>query len=149
MRIRFAPTRFVYPDLSVVRGRPDSEYKELTLLNPLLIVEVTSSSWADYDRGSKREYYGDIAAIQAYLVIDHHRVLVELYTRTGSGWDLRYFSDLEDAVSLEALGCSLPLANVYCTAALVLQKKPQPPQMKTTNAEWAIRRTAPSCSGSC
>ena len=35
------------------------------------------------DRVIKRDYYETVQSIQAYLVIDQHRVLVELYERRG------------------------------------------------------------------
>jgi Uma2 family endonuclease len=113
MRVRVAPTRFVYPDLSVVCGEPQTEYNALTLLNPTLVVEVTSPSSIEYDRAMKREYYEAIESLEVYLVIDQHRVFVELFTRTELGWHLQYFSNLDDVAPLEALGCSLPMAEVY------------------------------------
>ena len=99
--------------MSVVCGEPETEYKTLTLLNPTLVVEVTSPSSIDYDRGTKRELYGDVPSIAAYLVIDQHRALVELYTRMETGWQLQCFADLDDVVPLEALDCDLPLREIY------------------------------------
>ena len=113
MRVRVGPARFVYPDLSVVCGEPETEYNTLTLLNPTLVVEVTSPSSIDYDRGTKRKLYGDVPSIAAYLVIDQHRALVELYTRIETGWQLQCFADLDDVVPLEALDCDLPLREIY------------------------------------
>ena len=83
------------------------------LLNPTVIAEVTSPSSADYDRGSKREFYADVPSLQAYLVIDQHRALVELFTRSETGWHIQSFSNLDEAVPLDALGCSLPLGEIY------------------------------------
>ena len=113
MRVRVGTSRYVYPDLSVMCGEAVTENNSTTLLNPILVAEVTSPSSIDYDRVIKRDYYGAVDSIQAYLVIDQHRVLAELYTRTETGWHLQQFSDLEAAVSLEMLGCELPLAEVY------------------------------------
>ncbi len=113
MRVRVGPSRFVYPDVSVICGEPETEYKTLTLLNPTLVVEVTSPSSIDYDRGTKRELHGDVPSIAAYLVIDQHRALVELYTRMETGWQLQCFADLDDVVPLEALDCDLPLREIY------------------------------------
>ena len=113
MRVRVGPSRFVYPDVSVFCGEPETEYNTLTLLNPTLVVEVTSPSSIDYDRGTKRELYGDVPSIAAYLVIDQHRALVELYTRIETGWQLQRFADLDDVVPLEALDCDLPLVDIY------------------------------------
>ena len=113
MRIRVSPSRYVYPDLSVVCGEAATDDQSMTLLNPILIAEVTSPSSIDYDRVIKRDYYEMVRSIQAYLVIDQHRVLVELYMRREGGWFLQRFSDLDAAVPLAPLDCDLPLADIY------------------------------------
>ena len=113
MRIRVSPSRYVYPDLSVVCGEAATDDQSMTLLNPILIAEVTSPSSIDFDRVVKRDYYEMVHSIQAYLVIDQHRVLVELYTRREGGWFLQRFSDLGAAVPLAPLDCDLPLADIY------------------------------------
>ena len=113
MLVKAGETRLVAPDVSVVCGEPETEADTRILLNPILVVEVTSPSSIDYDRVSKREYYGDAPSIQAYLVVDQHRVLVELYTRAEEGWHIQCFSDLDDEVPIAALNCSLPLRDIY------------------------------------
>ena len=113
MRVRVGRARFVYPDISVVCGEPKLEYKSLTLLNPIAIIEVTSPSSVDYDRGSKREYYSELPSLQAYVVVDQHRALVELYTRSATGWYLQTFGKLDDVVPLASIECNLPLSEVY------------------------------------
>lgn len=111
--IKAGETRFLIPDVCVVCGEPETEGDTRLLLNPFLIVEVTSPSSIDYDRGSKREFYSEVAALKAYLVVDQHRVLAELYTRSETGWHLQRFDGLEDSVPLEALECRLPLRDIY------------------------------------
>lgn len=113
MLVKAGETRLVAPDVSVVRGEPETESETRVLLNPILVVEVTSPSSIEHDRISKREYYGDVPSIEAYLIVDQHRVLVELYTRSETGWHIQCFSDLGDEVPLAALDCSLPLRDIY------------------------------------
>ena len=113
MLVKAGETRLVAPDVSVVRGKPETESETRVLLNPVLVVEVTSPSSIDYDRVSKREYYSDVASIEVYLIVDQHRVFVELYTRSETGWHIQRFSDLGDEVPLAALDCSLPLRDIY------------------------------------
>ncbi|MDE2820678.1 MAG: Uma2 family endonuclease [Chloroflexota bacterium] len=113
MSVRVGESRYVYPDLSVVRGQPQLEYNDTTLLNPVLAVEVTSPASFDYDRVKKRSFYSAIASLQAYLVIDQHRVHVELYTRREDGWLWQTFDSMEDIARLQDLGCELALAAIY------------------------------------
>ena len=113
MLVRSGERRLVAPDVSVVRGEPETEADTRILLNPILVVEVTSPSSIDYDRVSKREYYSEVASIEAYLIVDQHRARVELYTRSESGWHIQCFSDLGDEVPLAALDCGLPLREIY------------------------------------
>ena len=114
MRVRVDPTKYLYPDISVVCGEPAFEYdNEVTLLNPIVVVEVTSPSSKTHDHVTKVEYYGSVPSIEGYLILDQERVFAEWYTRTESGWHLQQFNDVDSEISLEPLGCSLQLAQVY------------------------------------
>ena len=74
MRIKFSPTRYVYPDLSVVRGENVyDDASRLNLLNPVFVVEVTSPSSAKRDRMDKLDNYFDVPSIEAYLIVDQDR----------------------------------------------------------------------------
>ncbi len=114
MRVKAAETRYVYPDLSAVCG--EEEYardNEMELVNPVLVIEVTSPSTIDIDRGEKMDLYFEIPSIQAYLIIDQHRVCAELSIRSESGWRTTLFETLDDVLPLDVLDCKLPLAQVY------------------------------------
>ena len=113
MRVKVSATRYVYPDLSAVRGAPLLEDNNSTLLNPILMVEVTSPASRSYDRDSKREFYSSIPTVQAYLIVDQHRISVDLHTRMDERWLWQTFDDLQDVVYLEALGCALPMTEIY------------------------------------
>ena len=113
MSVRVGEGRYVYPDLSVVRGQPQLEDSDTTLLNPILAVEVTSPASFDYDRLEKRAFYSAIASLQAYLVIDQHRAHVELYRRREDGWLWQTFESMDDILRLQELGCDLALTAIY------------------------------------
>ncbi len=113
MRVKVAADRYVYPDLSVVCGEEQFEDKsETSLLNPILVVETSPSS-IERDRFAKRDFYREVPSIQAYLVIDQHRVCAELYSRADVAWLLQVFTDPEDVIPLAMLNCELPLADIY------------------------------------
>ncbi len=114
MRVRVSPTRYVYPDFSVVRGEPRMEdEKELSLLNPVFVVEVISPSSETRDRVDKLDFYFDVPSIEAYLIVDPDRLRAELFTRAEDGWRLRLFTSADDVIPLTMLNCDLPLAQVY------------------------------------
>jgi len=114
MRVKAAAFRYVYPDLSVVCGPARHEDDgETSLLNPIFVVEVTSPSSMNYDHGLKREMYQQVPSIEGYLLIDQRSIRADLYWRVESEWRMQSFTDREDSIPLEMLGCELPLAQVY------------------------------------
>ena len=114
MRVSIDESKYLFPDVSVVCGEPAyGDDNEVILLNPTVVVEVTSPSSLSYDHVDKVTYYGAVPSIQGYLILDQERVFAEWYTRTESGWHLRQFTDLADEIELEPLGCKLTLAQAY------------------------------------
>ena len=119
MRVRIDENRYVYPDVSVVCGNPEYESdSEVILLNPTIVVEVTSPSSLTTDHVDKVGYYGSVPSIEGYLILDQGRVFAQWYTRTEDGWRLRQYTDLADEIPLEPLDCRLSLAAVYRGVAL-------------------------------
>ncbi len=113
MQVSIDDTHYVYPDLCVVRGQARYANNGRTLLNPIMTVEVTSPSSIYYDRSEKRDFYTTIPSLQVYLIVDQHRVYVEAYRRVGAGWQSQAYSDIDDVIALEPLGCDLSLADIY------------------------------------
>ncbi len=114
MRVKVNDRRYVYPDLSAVCGKSSYEDEsEISLLNPILVVEVTSPSSIEHDRVAKRDLYREVPSIQGYLIVDQHRVCAELYTRADVGWLLQVYTNPDDVIPLEILNCELPLAEIY------------------------------------
>jgi len=113
MRVGLSPTRYVYPDLSAVCGEAETDDGATTLLNPVFVVEVTSPTSIKRDRERKVELYGAAPSIQGYLILDQDRAFAAWHTRAESGWRLRQFSDLAAAITLDPLGCTLKLAEIY------------------------------------
>ena len=114
MRVKFSPSRYVYPDLSVVRG--ESIYdpaSRLNLLNPIFVVEVTSPSSATRDLVDKLGYYLEVSSIQAYLIVEHDGPRAHLHKRAEDRWMLQIFDHADDVIQLPMLNCELLLAQVY------------------------------------
>jgi len=116
MRVRVAATGlYTYPDLVVVCGEPRFADAELdTLLTPTLIVEILSPTTEATDRGRKFAHYRRLESLAEVLLIAQDRVAVEHYSRLPEGgWHLREATGLDDRVILPAIGCELPLSEVY------------------------------------
>ncbi|MCY4466621.1 MAG: Uma2 family endonuclease [Chloroflexi bacterium] len=118
MLVRIDDYNAVYPDMSVVCGDDYySDDRELALLNPTVVVEVTSPSTITDDRGWKLELYKSLPSLRACLIIDQHRIFAELHTRAGDSWLLQTFDSLGELIPLAALNIELPLAQVYADVA--------------------------------
>ena len=121
MLVRIDDNNALYPDISVVCGvHRYSDDRELALLNPTVVVEVTSPSTRDDDRGWKLELYKSLPSLRACLIIDQQRIFAELHTRADAGWQLQSFDSLTELIPLAALNIELPMAQVYADVAAEL-----------------------------
>ena len=106
---------YTYPDITVVCGEPILEDNERdTLLNPLVLIEILSPSTERYDRRLKFQRYRHIPSFREYLLIAQDRPRVERYTRLEDDtWPLVVHEGLNAAVTLDTLGCTLALGDIY------------------------------------
>jgi Uma2 family endonuclease len=116
MRVKVSPTGlYTYPDIVAVCGERnfDDEQKD-TLLNPTVIIEVLSSSTANYDRGEKFEHYRTLASLTEYILIAQSKYHIDHYVRqTNHQWVLSETSDLQETIELPSIQCTLALSDVY------------------------------------
>lgn len=76
-----------FPDVSVVCGeRRTSALDPHALVNPTLLIEVTSRSTEDYDRGEKLRHYQQLPSLRAVIFVSHTRPRLTAVTRTPLGW---------------------------------------------------------------
>jgi Uma2 family endonuclease len=79
---------FAFPDVSVVCGpREFATVDRHALTNPLVLVEVTSRSTEDDDRGEKLSHYKQLPSLAAVLFVSHRAQRITIVRRSGSGWD--------------------------------------------------------------
>ena len=114
LRVQASPSRYLYPDLTIVRGPSvASDISDYNLSNPYVVLEVTSPSSMDRDRVDKLGYYFEAPSIEACLIVDQHQLNAELYERDDSGWRRQDYTEPGDVIPLEMLDCELPLAEIY------------------------------------
>ena len=110
------PTRssYVYPDVSVVCGRPILEdATQDVLLNPSLVAEVLSPATRAYDLGRKLDLYRAHSTLAAIVLVETPRRLVFVHERAPGTdrWALIAFAD--PALTIDTLGLTVPLDDVY------------------------------------
>ena len=109
-----ASRRYVYPDASVVCGRPEFKDKEFdTLLNPRVIVEILSPSTEDYDREDKYTHYKTIHSLAHYVIASQEEKLIEVFTREQDGsWTCVKYGAGQKC-KLSAVDCEIDVDQVY------------------------------------
>ena len=107
--------RGLYPDLMIIAGEPlFSDNRNDEILNPCLIIEVLSPSTSGYDRGDKFRYYRSIPQLNQYLLVSQGEILIESYSQTSeNNWLLQEYTPARGILSLDSLGISLNLADIY------------------------------------
>ena len=107
--------RGLYPDLMIIAGEPLlSDNRNDEILNPCLIIEVLSPSTSGYDRGDKFRYYRSIPQLNQYLLVSQEEILIESYSKTSeNNWLLQEYTPARGIISLDSLGISLNLADIY------------------------------------
>ncbi|TAE29276.1 MAG: Uma2 family endonuclease [Candidatus Kapaibacterium sp.] len=105
--------RYVYPDITIVRGEPHfADAKRTQLLNPTVIIEVLSDSTADYDRSDKFEYYRSIPSLEEVAFFAQDRAHAELFRKNAHGrWEI---VEIENSiVEFASVQAHISLAEIY------------------------------------
>lgn len=115
LRVSVAPTGlYTYPDVVGLYGEPrfDDEQTD-TLVNPEVIVEVLSPSTEAYDRGEKFAQYRQLDSLVEYVLVAQDKMRVEHFRRHDSQWLLTALDGADAVLTLESIGCTVPLGEIY------------------------------------
>jgi len=106
--------KFLYPDCMVICGEIEtSEIDENSVTNPIVIIEVLSSSTENYDRGAKFHAYRSILTLKEYILIDQYQASVELFSRRGDLWKIMRTEGIDNELELTSLGITIKLKDIY------------------------------------
>lgn len=121
LRVRVPDTGLTtYPDVSVVCGSYQSDPQDKnTIVNPVLVVEVTSESTEEYDRGEKLASYQRIPSLGGVVLVSHREQLIELFERESDGQWRRSEARAGATLRLPPLGATLSVDEIYAAAAPV------------------------------
>jgi len=114
-RVRVTATSLAtYPDVSVVCGPVQTDDEDPNaIVNPTALFEVLSPSTAGYDRGEKFDHFMQIPTLRAYVIVDHARPHIDLYTRNPDDtWTRRGFG-AGDTVRIDAIDVDVQVKQVY------------------------------------
>jgi len=114
LRIRIPATGLsTYPDAAVVCGRtqraPDDP---VAVTNPVILVEVTSPSTEDYDRGEKLRHYKSLESVREILFVSHREPRLDLHGRALADWAISSASRGQ-TLTLESIATSIDVDDVY------------------------------------
>jgi Uma2 family endonuclease len=114
LRIRTADA-CLYPDVVVLCDQPAfHDGRKDVLTDAVLVAEVLSPSTEGYDRGGKFALYRGLPSLRQYLLIAQDRLAIDLFTRQPDGrWLLEACTDPDTKVSLDSIGCTVSLREVY------------------------------------
>lgn len=107
-----------FPDVSVVCGPVvASPIDAHAVTNATLLVEVTSRSTEDYDRGDKLSHYKQLPSLRAVLFVSHREARITVVSRTASGWSERDVR-VGEVVELPDPRVTFPVDAIYAGVAL-------------------------------
>ena len=106
---------YVYPDVLAVVNTPQfTDEKQTALLNPVLIVEILSTSTKAYDKTDKFRLYRSIPTFDEYILIDQTVYRVEQYTKVGQNqWLMTEVLGNDGMSILQSVKAEIKLADLY------------------------------------
>lgn len=106
---------YVYPDMMVVCGPVElSEYTPDAITNPVLIIEVLSSSTESFDRGKKFEYYRTVASLKEYVLVSQDRPRIESYFKQNENiWQYTVVEGMDKMMVFQSLNYEVPVKEIY------------------------------------
>jgi Uma2 family endonuclease len=78
----------------------------------VLLIEVTSQSTEDYDRGEKLRHYKHLPSLREVLIVSHREPWLTLHRREGAEWRV-HDGRPRDVMTLESIAGRLAVDDVY------------------------------------
>ena len=114
LRLRTPAGLYTYPDVMVICGQAQLTDEPLeTVTNPVVLVEVLSSSTREYDRTTKFDLYRAIPTLRDYVLVDQYSIDVEHRWLVDGEWRSERRASREDTFRLSGVAVDIPLSGVY------------------------------------
>ena len=116
LRIRIAVTGLAtYPDGAVICGKTARAKEDpIAVTNPMLVIEVTSPSTEEYDRGEKLRHYQSLVSVREIMIVSHHepRLTVHRRIEIDGPWTV-VDAGPGQQIELACVGARLAVDDVY------------------------------------
>jgi Uma2 family endonuclease len=114
LRVRIAATGLsTYPDGAVICGRTARAPEDrIAVTNPVLLVEVTSESTEEYDRGAKLQHYQTLPSVREVLIVDHRAPHLTVHRREETAW-ITIEAVAGETVKLASISANINVDDVY------------------------------------
>jgi Uma2 family endonuclease len=107
-KVKIDDRRYFYPDVTVACGQQD----KAILTDPVVVIEVLSSTTEKRDRGTKFKAYKRLPSLQEYVLIGSEYKAIEVYWREGTFWK-QYDYQEGDMIELISIGMRFSFERVY------------------------------------
>jgi Uma2 family endonuclease len=106
---------FTYPDVTIICAKPEMvDYKQDTIKNPTVIIEVMSPTTEQYDRGTKFFYYIQIPSLEEYILIDSAKVFAQtIRKQTDGSWKFDELKNENDQLTFLSIAHQISLKEIY------------------------------------
>jgi Uma2 family endonuclease len=114
MKVSLPNESYFYPDVVTSCGKEEYEARPagiFVLLNPMIVVEVSSSSTV-LDRTRKYEVYTSMPSIQHYLLVAQETIRVTHHRRMEDRWSTTVYTYLSQSLDFSEMG-QMPVADIY------------------------------------
>ena len=114
LRVRIAATGLTtYPDVAVICGQTlRTPADPLAVANPVLLVEITSPSTEDYDRGEKLRHYKSLPSLREVLFVSHRVPQLTLHRRGDTDWAVTT-AETGAVLELSSVGARIAVDELY------------------------------------
>jgi len=103
-----------YPDGAVVCGSTQRAPEDhVAVTNPAVLIEVSSNSSEDYDRGEKLRQYQSIPTVKEILIASHRSPRLSLHQRDERGGWTSSEAVAGQSVTLVSIGSVIRVDDVY------------------------------------
>ena len=115
LRVRIADSGLsTYPDAAVICGRTLRAADDaLAVVNPVLLVEVTSASTEEYDHGEKLRHYKRLPSLREVLFVSHRAPELTLHRRGEDGAWMVLTAGPGESLELASAAARIAVDEVY------------------------------------